>query len=150
MVFLHYRGVCSYSRCLKMFCYAYLVNWCHWYKMKKNYRWIECHKIFRVFHIHIYLSGFAKKDLAEFLATVLFGACSAWLDHFFLMVFSVQKSPKKLRYIKKDVFNMLYTSSPPPPPLSPLAIISHNSLLVIKHYDIWNQCTQLKLFLVVG
>ena len=30
----------------------------------------------------------------------------------------------------------VYMFSTPPPPISPLPIISHNSLLVIKHYDI--------------
>ena len=70
-----------------------------------------------------------------FLSTVSFETCSV-LDHSFffsfsfLMIFSAQKSPKKLQLIKKDVLNMLFTSSPPHPS-SPLAIISHNSLLVI-------------------
>ena len=68
------------------------------------------------------MSGFAKRHLQEFLATVSFGTCSE-LDHscfFSLMIFSVQKS--------------LTSCSRSKNPSSPLPIISHNSLLVIKHY----------------
>ena len=69
------------------------------------------------------MSGFAKRHLQEFLATVSFDTCSE-LDHscffFSLMIFSVQKS--------------LTSCSRSKNPTSPLPIISHNSLLVIKHY----------------
>ena len=43
-----------------------------------------------------YLSGFAKRYLQDHLATVSFEACSV-LDHFFLMMFSVQKTLNKLQ-----------------------------------------------------
>ena len=97
--------------------------------------------LFPFFVFDIYLSGFAKRYLQDFLATVSFQACSA-LDLFFclfVMMFSVPK--KKFltsRSSQTNLLKMLRTSfptTPPPPPFrpypSPLPIISHNSLSVV-------------------
>ena len=98
--------------------------------------------LFPFFVFDIYLSGFAKRYLQYFLATVSFQACSA-LDLFFclfVMMFSVPK--KKFltsRSSQTNLLKMLLTSFPtthlPPPPFrpypSPLPIISHNSLSVV-------------------
>ena len=55
---------------------------------------IKTSKISDIYMYMIYLSGFDKRYLQKFLATVSFEACSV-LDHsfFFMMIFSVQKSP---------------------------------------------------------
>ena len=95
--------------------------------------------LFPFFVFDIYLSGFAKRYLQDFLATVSFQACSA-LDLFFclfVMMFSVPK--KKFltsRSSQTNLLKMLLTSFPTtPPPFrpypSPLPIISHNSLSVV-------------------
>ena len=82
------------------------------------------------------LSGFAKRYLQDFLATVSFEACSV-IDHLFSHV-SVQKAltscsrPKK----KTCVFNAFYIFPHATPAPSPLHITSHNSLCGIKHYYI--------------
>ena len=61
------------------------------------------------------LSGFAKRYLQDFLATVSFEACSV-IDHLFSHV-SVQKALTSCsRPKKKHVFLMLFTSFPMPPP----------------------------------
>ena len=52
-----------------------------------------------VFSNPVYLSGFAKRYLQDFLATVLFEASSVRDQSvlFFLMMLLVQKTPKKLQ-----------------------------------------------------
>ena len=94
--------------------------------------------LFPFFVFDIYLSGFAKRYLQDFLATVSFQACSA-LDLFFclfVMMFSVPK--KKFltsRSSQTNLLKMLLTSFPttPPPPFrpypSPLPIIFSLSLV---------------------
>ena len=47
-------------------------------------------------YTYIYLPGIAESYLQDFLTTVSFEACSV-LDHFFFLMFSVQKNPNKLQ-----------------------------------------------------
>ena len=94
--------------------------------------------LFPFFVFDIYLSGFAKRYLQDFLATVSFQACSA-LDLFFclfVMMFSVPK--KKFltsRSSQTNLLKMLLTSfptTPPPPPPSahiPLPYLSFPIIL---------------------
>ena len=64
----------------------------------------NCYDCTRMLHINVldcglYLFGFAKRYIQDFLATVSYDACSV-LDHsfyVFLMIFSVQKVPNKLQ-----------------------------------------------------
>ena len=95
--------------------------------------------LFPFFVFDIYLSGFAKRYLQDFLATVSFQACSA-LDLFFclfVMMFSVQKQipnkPQKPNKLAKNAAYIFPHNSPPPfrPYPSPLPIISHYSLSVV-------------------
>ena len=74
--------------------------------------------IYIYIYIYICLSGFDKRYLQKLLAKVSFEPCTV-LDHsfFFNDLFSTKVSLKAAIDQKIDhVFNMLFTSSPPPPP----------------------------------
>ena len=94
--------------------------------------------LFPFFVFDIYLSGFAKRYLQDFLATVSFQACSA-LDLFLFVCYDVFSTKKKFLTSRSSQTNVLKTAayifphnSPPPLPHPyPLPIISHNSLSVI-------------------
>ena len=61
------------------------------------------------------MSGFAKRFLQDFLATVSFEACSV-LDHIFFFLRRFQcKEPLTCCSRKKNVFIMLFTSNSPSP-----------------------------------
>ena len=62
-------------------------------------------------NLHIYLSGFAKRYLQDFLTSLIWGFFSTWPFFFFHDVFSIKKPLTSCsRQKEKDVFVMLFPS----------------------------------------